>query len=420
MSAFTRRIALLLGACSLPWAGVSARAADAQDTVSVGDRFNALHLAPGFAVEGWDVRPSASLRGGYDDNITSTSSNVASSAAMEMRGSIDASQQMGPYALAGSALLKHTWYLDAGDNNATEGNLRGAVAIDLAPQLVLRGSAALAVGVEGGSSNGIVVDGVFDYYDKRDQFRRVPLDAAVEYHIGRIGLRGSLHLEAVNYAAQTTRSGLRIAQDFRNGWEGEAALRGSYEVYPHLSAFVDVRDGARRYADANGDSDTWRAVAGGSVELTRLLIGEAYAGYAGQSFPNGGERTGLSYGAQLHWFATPLLSLTLDASREFRAEVDTTAAGVTSAIAVTQDAVSLRGEWEPWRRLLVYAQAGYTRQERASVDRSDELVSLIAGATYLLTGELNLQFEYEFEGGNSNFSGDFTRNRLTLGVAAAY
>ena len=53
MSAFTRRIALLLGACSLPWAGVSARAADAQDTVSVGDRFNALHLAPGFAVAIW-------------------------------------------------------------------------------------------------------------------------------------------------------------------------------------------------------------------------------------------------------------------------------------------------------------------------------------------------------------------------------
>ena len=38
----------------------------------------------------------------------------------------------------------------------------------------------------------------------------------------------------------------------------------------------------------------------------------------------------------------------------------------------------------------------------------------------VLTGDLNLEFEYEYEDGTSNFSGDFERNRLTLGVAAAY
>jgi hypothetical protein len=209
-------------------------------------------------------------------------------------------------------------------------------------------------------------------------------------------------------------------QDFRNGWEGEATLRASYEAHPHLAAFVEVREGSRRYDDSNGDSDTWRAVVGGSVEITRLLIGEAHIGYGGQSLPNGGESDGLVFGANLNWFVMPLLSLTLNASREFRAEVDVGALGATSAVAVTQDAVSLRGEWEPVRRLLLYGQARYAREGRDTTDRSDELLSLIAGAAYVLSNNVSLELEYEREDGTSNFSGDFERNHVTLGLAAAY
>ncbi len=397
-----------------------AYAAPEQAPVGVGDRFNTMHLAPGFAVEGWEVRPGAELRAGYDDNITWASDRAPSSAEFSLRGSIDASQQMGPYALGVSALLRQTWYPDAPDDDKTEANLRASLSADLAPRLVLKGSTSFEAGVETGITNGIVVDGVFDPYTKRATFRRIPLETQVDYSLGRIGLRGDVRLAAVDYDDLTTRSGLRVSQDFRNGFEGEVGLRGSYEVYPDLAAFADVREGARRYEDSNGDSDTLRAVIGGSVEFTRLLVGEAYVGYAGQSFPGGGETSGLSYGAQLHWFARELLSFTFDASREFRAEVDTTAAGVTSAIAVTHDLVSLRAEWEPLRRLLVYAQAGYEQEERDSVNRSDELVSLIVGASYVLTGNLNLEFEYEREDGSSNFAGNFERNRVTLGVAAAY
>ena len=397
-----------------------AYAASEQEPVSVGDRFNTMHLAPGFAMEGWEVRPGAELRAGYDDNITWASTGAPASAELLLRGSVDASQQMGPYALGVNALLRQTWYPDASDDNKTEANLRATISADMAPRLVLKGAVSFETGVETGITNGIVVDGVFDPYTKRGVFRRIPLETEVDYSIGRIGLRGDMRLEAVDFDAQTTRSGLRLAQDFRNGFEGEVGLRGSYEVYPNLAAFVDLRKGARRYEDSNGDSDTWRAVMGGSVEFTRLLVGEAYAGYAGQSFPGGGETSGLSYGAQLHWFARELLSFTFDASREFRAEVDTTAAGVASAVAVTHDVVSVRAEWEPLRRLLVYAQAGYEQEERESVNRSDELLSLIVGATYVLTGNLNFVFEYEHEDESSNFSGDFERNRVTLGVAAAY
>jgi len=416
----SRHFALLLGACSLPWTSTIALAASEAEPVSVGDRFNTMHLAPGFAIEGWEVRPGAELRAGYDDNITWASTSAASSGELTLRGSVDATQQAGPYALGVNVLLRQTWYSDAQDNDKTEASLRTSLSADVGQGLVLKGSVSAETGVETGITNGIVVDGVFDPYTKRAVFRRLPLEAEVDYSAGRIGLRGEIRLEAVDFDDQRTRSGLRIGQDFRNGFEGEAGLRGSYEVYPDLAAFVDVRKGARRYEDSNGDSDTWRAVVGGSVELTRLLVGEAYVGYAGQSFPGGGETSGLSYGAELHWFARNLLSFTFNASREFRAEVDTTTAGATSAIAVTHDLVSLRAEWEPLRQLLVYAQAGYEQEERESVNRSDELLSMIVGATYVLTGNLNFVFEYEREDGTSNFSGDFGRDRVTVGLTAAY
>lgn len=415
-----RHVALLFGACSLPWTSTIAHAAAEQEPVSVGDRFNQMHLAPGFAIGGWEVRPAAELRAGYDDNITWASVAPPASAELSLRGSVDATQQAGPYALGVNALLRQTWYPEFTDNDKTEGRLRASIAMDAAPRLVLRGAISAEAGVETGITNGIVVDGVFDPYATRAVFKRLPLEAEVDYSVGRVGLRADLRLTAVEYDEQTTVSGLRIGQDFRNGFEGEAGLRGSYEVYPRLAAFVDVRQGAKRYEDSNGDSDTWRAVLGGSVEFTRLLVGEAFVGYAGQTFPRGGETSGLSYGAQLHWFARNLLSFTLNASREFRAEVDTTATGVTSAVAVTHDLVSLRAEWEPLRRMLVYAQAGYEQEERETVNRNDELLSLIVGETYVLTGNLNLSFEYEYEDGTSNFSGDFTRNRVTLGLVAAY
>jgi len=415
-----RHVALLFGACSLPWTSTVALAASEQEPVSVGDRFNTMHLAPGFAIEGWEVRPTVELRAGYDDNITWASVAPASSPELSLRGAVDATQQIGPYALGVNAQLRQTLYAEASDNDKTEGSLRASISIDAAPRLILKGAVSAELGVETGITNGITVDGVFDPYTKRPVFKRLPLEAEVDYSIGRIGLRGDLRLQAVEYDDQKTRSGLRIGQDFRNGLEGEVGLRGSYEVYQGLAAFVDVRQGAKRYEDSNGDSDSWRAVIGGSVELTRLLVGEAYVGYAGQSFPRGGETTGLSYGAQLHWFARNLLSFTLNASREFRAEVDTTAAGATSAIAVTHDLFSVRAEWEPLRNMLVYAQGGYEQEVRESVDRRDELVSLIVGATYMLTGNLSFQFEYEYEDGTSNFSGDFERNRVTLGFVAAY
>jgi hypothetical protein len=405
---------VLFGTHGIAWA------AEAQEPVSVGDRFKTEHQAQGLAIGGFEVRAGAELRAGHDDNITWSTVNAPSSSLIELRGSAEATQQSGPYALSGSAMLKHTFYPDASGHNLTEVNLRAGVSVDLAPELVFRAAAAYVQGAETGLTNGIVVNDVFEPYAARAEFQRVPLGAELEYHRGRVELRGGVRVEAAHYDTQTTQSGMRVVQDFRNGWEGEATLRASYEAHPHLAAFVEVREGSRRYDDSNGDSDTWRAVVGGSVEITRLLIGEAHIGYGGQSLPNGGESDGLVFGANLNWFVMPLLSLTLNASREFRAEVDVGALGATSAVAVTQDAVSLRGEWEPVRRLLLYGQARYAREGRDTTDRSDELLSLIAGAAYVLSNNVSLELEYEREDGTSNFSGDFERNHVTLGLAAAY
>lgn len=410
---------LLVGAGALTWSPSPARAAP-QDPVSVGDRFETLNLAPGFDLRGWDVRPAASLRGGYDDNITWSPRNAEASSELELRGSIDASQRMGRFTVDANALLKQTYYPDSPDNARTDANVGMRLAFELEPNLVLRGAVSYAEGVETGITNGIIVNGIFDPYKKLPTVRRVPLEAGVDYRIGRFTLRSDARLEAVDYDPQTTQSGVKIAQDFQNGWQGELRLRGGYEVLPHLSFFTEVVGDKRRYEDSHGDSDSWRAVTGGEVEFSHLLIGEAYVGYAVQSFPTGGETSGLTYGAGLHWFAREILSFTLDARREFRAEVTTTTLGATSTVPVTFDQVSVRAEWEPTRPLLVYAQAGYQREGRDSVDRTDELTSFIVGATYILTRDLRVVFDYEHQDGTSNFSGDFERNRVSLGLAGAY
>src|SRR5262245_55568428 len=130
MPKFTRHVALVVGACSLPLTSTVALAASDQEPVSVGDRFRAMHLAPGFAIDGWEVRPGGELRTGYDDNINWASTAPASSAELALRGSVDATTQQGPYALGVNALLRQTWYPGASDNDKTEGSLRASVSVD--------------------------------------------------------------------------------------------------------------------------------------------------------------------------------------------------------------------------------------------------------------------------------------------------
>lgn len=409
---------MLPAAALLAWAGGGSHAARADEPNNVGERFRELNRPQGLLIEGWQVRPSLLLRGGYDDNITLRRGDGPASSEFAIRGAIDADQGVGPYLLSLAGAVEQTWYPESRDDDATEIEVRAAAVFDGRP-FKLHGSLAYLQGVERAIDNGIFVDGVFEPYEKRPEFRRIPVEIGVDYTSG-IELKGTLQVTAVDYETQTTLSGLSVPQDFRRGTESELRIRGSYEVYPGLSFFGETATTWGRYRDSQGDRDAWRVATGSSFEFSRLLLGEASAGFTQLSLPNGGETSGFTYGARIHWFATELVSLTLNAERRFDGEVTTTALGVTSATPVTHQLISLRAEWEPLRQLLLYAQAGYDQEQRDQLGQTNDFTSLSAGATYALTRTFSLVADASYEFGTSDFSNDVERYRIAIGAIAAY
>lgn len=404
----------------LVWTGGTARAGSNDEPDSVGERFESNNRPQGAVVDGWQVRPSAMLRGGYDDNITRTRGGGPSSSELELAGTLDAELDAGPYVVNLGASLGQTVYSEARDNDFTRANAGAAIALDLRPALLLRGSVSYSQDVEEGINNGIFVDGVFEPYVTRAQLRRLPLELGAEYRAGQLALSARAQIASVEVDPQTTQSGLAVPQDFRSGWESELRFRGGYDVNANMALFGEAAAGTHRYDDPQGDRDMWRVAAGSELKFSHLLVGEASIGYALQSLREGGETSGLTYDARLHWFASELVSFTLDAERSFDADVVTTASGTTSAGPVTHDRISVRAEWEPVRPLLIHTQVAFEQEKHEDFTRTDEFQSVSVGATYVLTRCLRLTAEGTYEFGTSDFAPDIERRRISLGLTAVY
>lgn len=371
-------------------------------------------------VEGWLLRPVALAQAGYDDNVTLARGSGPSSSEFTVRGSVDAERNAGRTWFKISGALGQIWHPDADENDATTIDASAQFVYEMTPQFKFRGSAGYSDGIEAWFDNGIFVDGVFVPYTTVAEYVRAPFEAGFDARFGDFTLSATGEAAYADYEALTTLTGLTVPQDFRNGWDTGLRLRGSYQVQPGISLFGEGVARARRYDNNDADRDTWGASAGVAVEFSRLVVGEASAGYTHQNLLVGGETSGATFGAKLSWFATELLSLSIAAERAFDAEVVTTGAGVTSTEPVTYDFARLKAEWEPVRLMLVRGELGYQRTERESTGRLDEFTTLGAGASIVLTGCLRLEIDGEHQFGSSNFADDIDRNRVTIGLKAVY
>jgi hypothetical protein len=212
---------------------------------------------------------------------------------------------------------------------------------------------------------------------------------------------------------------LVIEQGFREGFESELRGRAVYDVHPLAGVFAEVSANLRRYDDSDADNDIWRSVFGAKFEVTRLLVGEVRAGFAEQSFPGGATASGFVYGASLRWFADEMLSITLEAEQDFGADVERLG-GLTFAVPTSHDAYKLRAEMELLRPLFMVLEASFEDNRRERSSRAEDLLTLSAGATYAVTRNLRLEAQYGYTLGTSNFSGNFDRSRVSLGVTTTY
>ncbi len=384
------------------------------------DRFERTNAAQGFQAGSWRMLPSASLRGGYDDNLTLSPDAPVATAILILRGRIDAARDDGADSASAYVAVGGAFHEAASDFDYVEGGAGAAFSVAFDEAWRLRGSIDLAAGAEGPSSGeGVVIGGTFDRYEDLATFQRASASLGLRRDVGSLYVALALDGAYSRFDARRTASGLEVEQDFRNGLAAEAGLRVGYRFSPALSVFLEGAGNLRRYDDSSADSSGWRAAAGVQAELTRLLTGEIFAGYAQQSYDTGGSASGLTYGASLRWFATDFISVALDARREFDAERLDVASGA-AATPVTRDRVALRVDYDPLETLLIYAGAEWRRDDYDCLCLQNETVTFDVGAEWALNQVFRLSLDYRHERSDSDTAGAAERNRVMLGVRAQY
>lgn len=248
-------------------------------------------------------------------------------------------------------------------------------------------------------------------------------EASYTHRFGRFRARLSGTGAYYNYESALGPSGLSVSQDYRDRWDTTGALRVGYELSPGYEAFIQGGLVSSHYnhiptGAPSRDSDGYETVAGAAFDLTGFLTGEVFAGYMTRTYDSNVYKdfSGLTMGGQLNWSVTQLTTVTGRASRQVR---DTLAfQGGRVASSYTRTLVALGVDHELLRSLLLNARAQYRTDDYNGIDRTDDVYTLGAGATYQVNRYLYLTGGYTYEERSSNEVNDYKDNLIYLRVGA--
>jgi hypothetical protein len=169
----------------------------------------------------------------------------------------------------------------------------------------------------------------------------------------------------------------------------------------------------------NHDSTGWGVDLGLDFELARLLVGEAFIGYATQEYdahPFAPARTfadtdAVTYGVDLQWYATMLTTVSLDARRTIEDSLDAT----TGASGYISDRYGLRVDHELMRNVVLFGKVGFGQDEYQQSVRDDDILQAGLGAIFLVNNNLHVKASYDFVDRDSNLAPfDYSNNVFEL------
>lgn len=212
--------------------------------------------------------------------------------------------------------------------------------------------------------------------------------------------------------------GVSFDQSFRNGTTYTALGRLGYEVTNKTSVFAEGSVSTRKFADDRLDGDEYRAVAGIRHELTRLVYGEAAAGYL--HFASSGGLQDFDswvYRGQLRWDTTPLISVAIVGSVDIGSPIDII--GVSNTIEST---MGVRVDYALRRNATLTAGFGYGQADYVDIDRLDDYLKATLGAEYEFRPSLSLWTNYAYTHAVTELtsSGSYDKNVIMVGLRARY
>ncbi len=242
--------------------------------------------------------------------------------------------------------------------------------------------------------------------------------AAFDYRINRVTVRLETGVEQRDYDDVNGISG-EINNDDRDRDIVSGAVRLSYELYPHNSAFIRLSAAQTAYderLDDNGvnrSSEAYQVDIGSDFRFSGILFGAFFIGALNRDFDSSSLDSieAVSAGGVLTWVPTGLTTVNLTLYRETRETIVGTSSGILSTRA------GLEVDHELLRNLLLSADARVQRDDFKGNAREDDYLGFGLAATYMMNRHLYLSLAYDYEDRESNIAGgveDFKENRIAV------
>ncbi|RAK52644.1 outer membrane beta-barrel protein [Phenylobacterium deserti] len=246
----------------------------------------------------------------------------------------------------------------------------------------------------------------------------------------RLRVSGRFDVRRFDYENGVTTTGAPVLQDDRDRSVYTVTGRAEYAVSPDTALFAQVSGNTRAYrlnnpsaslypAFVNRDSEGYEALVGANFELSALVRGELGVGYLHQEFddPRFNEIDGLGARAQVEWFPTQLVTVTLTGSRTVED------AGIIGSSGYLSSNLGAQLDYELLRNVIVGAQASYGNDDYEGIDREDKRFVAGVSATYLMNRNVGLtvgvtHFEQESDGAAGGQ--DFEVNRVGATLTLQY
>jgi hypothetical protein len=206
----------------------------------------------------------------------------------------------------------------------------------------------------------------------------------------------------------------------RNEVEYQVYGKVFYDFSPGYSGFVRVTYDERQFQlmfDRSGwdrSSHGYRVDAGLDMQITHLLAGEVFVGYLDQRFAQNvplplPEDSGLDFGAQLDWYATPLLTLHLTGSRQLEDVV------IDGASVADNKTIALSADYELRRNIILQGLVSYTDSRFVGTIRDDTYPGAGIGVKYLINRYLSAGINYFYSERSTNIPGlQYNDNTISI------
>ncbi|MBB3772886.1 hypothetical protein FHS55_003511 [Angulomicrobium tetraedrale] len=213
-------------------------------------------------------------------------------------------------------------------------------------------------------------------------------------------------------------------QTYRDGQDYTVSGRVGYFISPLTSAFVEGKYRWSFMENTDYDAEQYWITTGLQFEPSRLTRGEVYVGYTDwttdgtlDSVPH------FTYGANINWFASPLLTMTFTALQDVL--TSNYSVGTVDGSSILSSTFGVRGDYEFRRNLLMSAWFSYNNQDYQNLPRNDDQYTVGGELRYLINRHATARLTYNYQDFTSNYNGiagveNYTQNIVSAGISLAY